>query len=88
MLYLLLSKKSYHKTKFVCYNILNTNNFGGADMDFNNNGLDDLLEFEMFNDDSDDYSFKRRNISQEDNTSVLHKILGIVLLIIILCLIF
>lgn len=57
-------------------------------MDFNNNGLDDLLEFEMFNDDSDDYSFKRRNISQEDNTSVLHKILGIVLLIIILCLIF
>lgn len=57
-------------------------------MDFSNNGLDDLLEFEMFNDDSDDYSFKRRNISQEDNTSVLHKILGIVLLIIILCLIF
>lgn len=57
-------------------------------MDFNNNGLDDLLEFEMFNDDSDDYSFQRWNISQEDNTSVLHKILGIVLLIIILCLIF
>ena len=57
-------------------------------MDLNNNGLDDLLEFEIFNDDSDDYSFKRRNISQEDNTSVLHKILGIVLLIIILCLIF
>ena len=31
-------------------------------MDFNNNGIDDLLKFEMFNDDSDGYSFKRRKI--------------------------
>jgi hypothetical protein len=57
-------------------------------MDFNNNGLDDFLEFEMFNDDSDDYSFKRRNSPQEDNIPVWQKILGIVLLIIMLCLIF
>ncbi len=56
-------------------------------MDFNN-GLDDLLEFEMFNDDNDSYSFKRRNIQQEDNIPVWQKVLGIVLLIIMLCLIF
>ena len=52
-------------------------------MDFNNNGLDDLLEFEMFNDDSEDYSFKRRNTLQEDNISIWQIILGIVLLIIL-----
>ena len=57
-------------------------------MDFNNNGIDDLLEFEMFNDDSDSYSFKRRNIQQEDNIPVWPKVMGIVLLIIMLCLIF
>lgn len=57
-------------------------------MDFNNNGIDDLLEFEMFNDDSDSYSFKRRNIQQEDNIPVWQKVLGIVLLIIMLCMIF
>ena len=57
-------------------------------MDFNNNGLDDLLEFEVFNDDSNDYCFKRRNSPQEDNIPVWQKILGIVLLIIMLCLIF
>lgn len=57
-------------------------------MDFNNNGLDDLLEFEMFNDDSDEYAFKRRDPPQEDNIPVWQKVLGIVLLIIILCLIF
>ena len=57
-------------------------------MDFNNNGLDDFLEFEMFNDDSDDYAFKRRDPPQEDNIPVWKKVLGIVLLIIILCLIF
>lgn len=57
-------------------------------MDFNNNGIDDLLEFEMFNDDSEDYSFKRRNTQQEDNILICKKLLGIVLLIFLLCLIF
>ena len=57
-------------------------------MDFNNNGIDDLLEFEMFNDDSDGYSFKHINTQQDDNIPIWQKILGIVLLIIMLCLIF
>ena len=57
-------------------------------MDFKNNGLDDLLGFEMFNDDSDGYPFKCRNPQQEDNIPIWQKFLSIVLLIILLCLIF